>query len=858
MERFNNGVIYTNDNCIGCNKCLSQCSIFGANVSIAKNGVSKIQVDSKKCNHCGKCISLCIHNARDYQDDTDIFFNDLANGEKISVVIAPSFYILYEDTAPHILGYLKHVGVEKIYNASFGAEICTWGHVKYLKEHADDPVSKRAYISHTCPAFINVIEMYHPALRNRIIPIHTPMMCTAIYAHKYLHDSNKIAFIGPCISKKDEIVSRNTNENVNYNVTFSHLMQKIGETDISVYQAEPCLTANSFGTVIPKAGSFHAAINQFFPPDTNSTSLVGLTKETFDVLYLGKGDNYPDAQPFFVDVLACKQGCFQGPGIEKDKFDAEKVHAIIAKLRKSVRKDENSKAYDYESLWNEFQRNFVDLHYEDFVRDFEDRFRQPFHVPEYIFNDIYNEMLKDTEEKRKINCGSCGYSSCHDMAKAIAYGYNKKENCIHYMHDETTKRFVTDKETGLPNRMFFITESEKLIQKNPDVQYVVLSGDVNRLKVINDLYSYQTGTEVLKKIGLELNNVCGEKGIAAHLGGGSFAIIMEYTPDNMQKIYGIKHIDCNNFGVKFPVTIRFGVYIRQSGENDIMAMLNCATLCMDKSVSMAQNTYTLFSKDFRERMVMEADITSKMQQALDNNEFHIWFQPQYQVGTGKLIGAETLCRWIKNDDTMVSPGVFIPIAEKNGFIRVLDKYIWRTAFVTMRKWLDMGLDPVPISINISRVSLETDALIFVIKRLDDEFHIPPKYIHFEITESAYMADQKNMLYRINEIRKLGYMLAMDDFGSGYSSLNSLKDIPIDILKLDMGFVQGTSNIEKGSAIISSVVKMAQSLKLITIAEGVETENQASFLENVGCDIIQGYLYAKPMPEEKYFGLINNK
>lgn len=855
MSRFKTGIIYTNENCIGCNKCISQCSILGANISVVENGISKIKVDSDKCNHCGKCIALCIHNARDYLDDADDFFAALSSGEKLSLLVAPSFYTLYSDKAEGILGYLKSIGVEKIYDVSYGAEISIWGHTKYLKEHSNDPSNEKAFISQTCPALINVIELYNPDLIKKIIPVHSPLLCTAIYAHKYLGDNNRFAFLGPCISKKDEIISKNTAGNVSFNVTFSHLMNHIGYKDFSTYSAKADLTSNKMGEIFPKNGSFKEAVSHFFPADANFQELTTLAKETFDTLRIFRGNNYELAQPLMVDVLACKKGCYLGPGIEKDNVDYEKILSIYAKRRKEMY-DMTGNEQDYKQKWAQFSKQFDDLKYEDFVRTFEDRYHQPFHVPENVLNNIFDEMLKDTPEKRRINCGSCGYQSCHEMARAIAYSYNRKENCIHYMHDEMSNRYYTDPQTKLPNRAAFVRDATILMAKNPEKQYVVLCGDVNRLKVINDLHTFMVGNKVLCRIGEQLKQSCPDA-IVARMGGGFFSILVEYTPDNMQKIYALKHFDCSDLGVKFPVTMRFGVYIKQGGIESVDSMLNCGTICMDISVSMAQNTFTLFTKDFRERMMLESNITTQMQPALDNNQFHLWFQPQYQVGTGVLIGAETLCRWIKEDGSMISPGLFIPISEKNGFIRILDKYIWRQAFMAMRKWLDEGLNPVPISINISRVSLESEALIFIIKRLGDEFKIPTDLIHFEITESAYMNDQQNLLYRINEIRKLGYKIAMDDFGSGYSSLNSLKDIPIDILKLDMGFMRSSTNIDKGGTIISSVVKMAQALKLTTIAEGVESESQASFLESVGCDIIQGFLYARPMSEEKFRELIVN-
>ena len=313
--------------------------------------------------------------------------------------------------------------------------------------------------------------------------------------------------------------------------------------------------------------------------------------------------------------------------------------------------------------------------------------------------------------------------------------------------------------------------------------------------------------------------------------------------------------------------------------HSVMNMINSAILAMDLRVTLQENTYSAFTQNLKKKQHDEAKLSSLMKLALDNNEFILWYQPQYSSSSGKLVGAEALCRWINKEGQIISPSVFIPVTEKNGFIRYLDKEIWRKAFSTLRRWIDEGYEPVPISINISRVSLESDGIYYTIKYLKDEYHIPPELVHFEITESAYIGDEGNFLQRINLIRSLGFKIAMDDFGSGYSSLNSLKDIPIDIIKLDMGFLNDTNGLtqiadenndsmendnsfnaiqNRGGTIISSVIRMAQKLKYITVAEGVENEEQLRFLNSIGCDIIQGFLFAKPMPEDAFIEILKNK
>ncbi len=852
MSQLNDGLLYTTDKCIGCNKCIAQCSILGANVSVIKDGVAKIKIDSAKCNHCGKCIALCIHGAREYKDDTADFLKSIADGEKYSLLVAPSFYILYPQQADQILGYLKANGIEKIYDVAFGSEISGWAHVKYLKDNENVPAKDKAFITHTCPAFINAVEMYQPQLLSKIIPVQTPMMCTAIYARKYLGDNNNFVFLGPCISKKDEIQSDNTFGIVRYNCTFEHLVPEILKNDISSYSAESDLKNCSTGDLVPAIGEFKTYIMNFFPRNEFMMDFRGLEPSLYQFLNMSLKEDGTAVQPFLADVLACKNGCLEGPGTEKDVEQSKIYSAYFKKFEKAKFE---TKIMSAEERWQLLCERFKDLNAEDFSRNFVSRYRQPFNIPESTYDDIFNSMLKTTEEKRNMNCNSCGYRSCREMATAIAYGYNKKENCIHYMNDVMEKNYYMDEETGLLNRNAFLKEANLMVKKNPRLQYVMCSGDINRFRVINDLYGFNFGNKVLKTVAEQLKKIMPKGSLIARLDGGNFAIFFEYNADVVHLLYDFKFFDTSVLQIKVPLTMRFGLYILRDSSEELNEALNCATLSMDKASSYSQNTYNLFTREYKEIMIMESRLTSLMQPALDNNEFKVWYQPQYDSMTGELVGAESLCRWIQTDGNLISPSVFIPLAEKNGFIRSLDKAIWRMVFMSVRKWLDEGIKMVPISINVSRINLTSDAIIYVIKNLENEFNVPPELIHFEITESAFASDQEKVIERINKIRNMGYRIAMDDFGSGYSSLNTLKDIPIDILKLDMGFIRNGTNMDKGGSIISNVTRMAQNLEYVTVAEGVETEEQAVFLRGIGANIIQGFLYSSPVCEEEFVELL---
>ncbi len=857
MDRYNNGIIYTNENCIGCNKCISNCSLMGANVSVIKNGKVRMEIDSRKCNDCGRCINICVHHARDFRDDTKQFINDLKNGKKISVILEPSFYAVYGDKASGIISCLRKLGVEKIYDGSYGREICAYLTVKYLKEAKKMPADDRCFISNACPAMVTVVQKYHPFLLKKMIPIQPPSVCTAIYAHKYLGDDNKIACLGTCVANKDEVDSENTRGVLAYNVTFAHLMEELKDYnfDECTDQSEVDLKGNGFGAIISVGGEFSDIISYFFPHTETILSLKGFGGDNLKSLYMSIDDRYKENQPLFAEITACKNGCIGGPGLPAKDYNSSLLFSNAITIRQhayEVYKDiENP-----EKFWKHVSTQFKYIRPEDFTRKYTDYSRQKFKIPKSAFDEIFADMLKDTPEKQSINCGSCGYNSCKDMACAIAYGYSRKENCIHYMNDLMAKRYYTDTETGLLNRTAFVQAGTQIFNENPDKTYIVAVGDVNKLKVINDLYGYSTGTDVLRQIAATLKQIVGEKGLVARLGGGSFGLCMENSVDNLQKLQSCKVFDNGSLHITFPVTMHFGIRIANASVGITTAM-DQASLCMDYSISSVRNTFTAFTEKNIENTHLEASVTAQMQQALDDDQFKLWFQPQYSAATGDLIGAEVLCRWQKDDGSIMSPAVFIPIAEKNGFIHILDEKIWTKAFASVRNWLDSGIEPVPVSINISRISLESDKLYYIIKRLKEKYKIPEKYIHFEITESASINSQMMMNLRIQKLRDLGFLIAMDDFGSGYSSLNSLKEMPIDILKLDMGFMRGDDSMNRGGTIINYVVRMAQGLEYITVAEGVETQEQADFLRSIGINVFQGFLYAKPMPEEDFVQILSS-
>ena len=696
MSRFNDGIIYTNENCIGCNKCINNCSLMGANVSIVKNGRAHMEIDSRKCNDCGRCINICVHHARDFRDDTDRFLADLKKGEKLSVILEPSFFAIYGERVPQIIKSLRKLGVQKIYDGACGREIGAYLTAKYIKEAQSLPVDQRCFISNVCPAMVTVVQKYHPFLLYKLIPIQPPVVCAAIYIHKYLGDDNKLACLGTCVANKDEVDSENTKGVLSYNLSFAHLMEKLPacSADDEEFSGEPDLKGNGFGSIVSVGGEFSDIVSYFFSHTQTILHLQGFSGENLSSLYMSLNEAYKDNQPLLAEITACKNGCVGGPGVSKTDYNPSTVYSNAIEIRK--------KAYETytdidnpEKFWKQVSAQFKYIRPEDFKRDYTDCSRQQFKIPQSAFDEIFADMLKDTSQKQAINCGSCGYNSCRDMARAIAYGYSRKENCIQYMKELLVKRFYTDSETGVMTRAAFVQAGSKLFGDNPDKTYIVAVGDVNKLKIINDLYGFATGNDVLKQVAATLKQIVGEQGLIARLDGGSFALCIENSVDNLQKLQSCRVFDNGSVHMSFPITMHFGIRIANASLGITTAM-DQASLCMDKNISSVQNTFTAFTEKNVEDTHLEAEITSQMQQALADGEFKIWFQPQYSAATGDMVGAEVLCRWIKEDGTIISPAVFIPIAEKNGFIRMLDEEIWTNVFVAVRSWLDVGIEPIPV------------------------------------------------------------------------------------------------------------------------------------------------------------------
>ncbi len=430
------GLVKTNDNCVGCNRCISACPSVGANVAIEKDRGNVIEVDPDKCIACGACIDACEHNAREYIDDVERFFADLKKGEKISVLIAPAFLANYPNDYEKILGMLKKLGVNRFISISFGADITTWGYIKYITEH-----NYYGSISQPCPAVVGYIERHIPELLPKLMPVQSPMMCGAIYVKKYMKVPDKLAFISPCIAKKNEIDDPNNKGVVSYNLTFSHLVQYLKENPVSGYTPYKDEIEYGLGSIYPMPGGLKENVYWLLGEDALVRQMEG-EHHMYEYLERNKDKIKNTKFPYlFIDALNCTNGCLYGPGVDARKTMDESTFVTIQKIKANSKNDTKKTAWSRKltpaKRLAELNKQFASLDLNDFLRKYTDRSKDCIYSEptEAQYNEIFNDMHKDTEEKRKINCGCCGFDTCRDMARAIYNGINHKHNCVHYIKD---------------------------------------------------------------------------------------------------------------------------------------------------------------------------------------------------------------------------------------------------------------------------------------------------------------------------------------------------------------------------------------------------------------------------------------
>lgn len=855
MKRLNQGRIFTNNNCIACNRCISKCPIIGANYFVDRDGRARIEVDGNKCIKCGYCMDSCIHDAREYMDDAGLFIDELLSGEKFSVIIAPSFFIDYMEVAENVVGYLKSLGVEKVYDASFGADISVWGTLNYLDTHEDSAV-----ISANCPAVVNYIEKELPEVIPNLIPIQTPVLCMAIYAKKYLGDNNKMVLLSPCIAKTDEIHSQDENY-INYNVTFKHLFDRLAGIDISNYHGKTDVDDIGRGKIFPFSGGFKENI-EFF---VGYEKLVWRLDEGEEIYKkFANFSNQDFTQKLYaIDAISCKQGCVYGPGVDKSKKDQETFFGNVAAFRTKHCGDKRNHCNEQFSIKERRKKLddfFSDLKPDDFKRTFVDRYEQKFPVPEETIEEIFVQMNKNTFGERNINCQSCGYETCGEMVKAVALGYNDMNNCIHYSKERNIRLLSTDIITGIPNENAYFMFLQRLIDSGQVAEYAVANLNVKNFTLVNERFGSEKGDEVIRIFSKQLLAIAEDDEIIARVGGNNYfaAFKKDRLEEKIKKCNSIiVKIEMMNEVIEYPIQIRAGIYNIQKEDDVVSEINNKVAIAFGYAKRIEREDFVYFDENIRKELYNEMMIRKMLPKALENNEFIVYYQPKVSLENYKLIGAEALVRW-KQNGKIIPPMSFIPICEKNGFVKQIDFYVLDRICSRIRKWLDEGIEIVKISSNFSKHHFEEVNIAEKICSVVDKWKIPHEYIEVEFTETAYINRQDILSETIEKLKSYGFSSSMDDFGSGYSSLSLLQALNFDVLKLDKSLLGRGINDLRTNKIIANIIAMTKDLNMEIIAEGVETRQELEMLQNLRCNIVQGYIFDKPLPEEDFYQRLLNK
>ena len=443
-----------------------------------------------------------------------------------------------------------------------------------------------------------------------------------------------------------------------------------------------------------------------------------------------------------------------------------------------------------------------------------------------------------------------------NIMTALAAGSNKSDSEVVYQ--KVIQRNDIDEITGIYTRKKFIEEASRLIRSNHDKTYYLLRFDVDGFKVLNDACGLAEGDRLLEWIGSECINMAEPGVVYGHWEADHFVVCMEAECFERQNIPELCSRNFEYDNPNFNVSLRLGIYKIYDTSVDIQIMVDRAYMALRSVKGNYSRHYAYFDESMRQKIMEESRIVNECEDALKNGQFIIYFQPQINYMNGSLHGAEALVRWMRSEDEIISPGKFIPIFEKNGFISKLDQYVWEQVVKYQKKWTDEGIDILPVSVNVSRVDISNPKIFEDLEDMLALYRLPKECIRLEITESAYMDNPQLLINSVKRLQESGFQIEMDDFGSGYSSLNTLKDVPVDMLKLDMKFMQDGENANRGGSILSSVIRMSNWLKLPVIAEGVETKNQADYLKSIGCVYMQGYYFSRPIPVNEYEVMLKTK
>lgn len=416
-------------------------------------------------------------------------------------------------------------------------------------------------------------------------------------------------------------------------------------------------------------------------------------------------------------------------------------------------------------------------------------------------------------------------------------------------------QFMFDRLTQAYSPEYFYQKVQERLMENPGGAYAIVCSNIENFKVYNDIFGTRAGDEVLCRIAEAGRAMVGDDGLCARYSADRFLYLMKQEQlhdwilldDARKKLSNVKDI-----------VLKWGVYKINDRTVPVEKMCDRAFLVADSIKGHYNRWVAVYDDVLRDKLLREQAITESMETALTDGQFAVYLQPKYWLQDDSLSGAEALARWIHPELGFLSPAEFIPLFEKNGFITRLDRFVWEQTCKVLRSWREQGYPAIPVSVNVSRADVYQEDLPDTLSNLVKQYGIEPRQLHLELTESAYTENPTQIITMVDELRRRGFVIEMDDFGSGYSSLNMLNQVHFDILKLDMKFIQTETAKPGEMSLMRFVVNLAKWLNLSTVAEGAETRAQVERLRDVGCDYAQGYYFSRPLPIPKFEELMKRE
>lgn len=479
---------------------------------------------------------------------------------------------------------------------------------------------------------------------------------------------------------------------------------------------------------------------------------------------------------------------------------------------------------------------------------------------------VFSSQLSSLIAKAPLVCLTgprCGFERQVQLhaSETVVLGNNSQLVLIQDAEDSPKQLSATaqadihiDSLTGLYNRFGFTKRLEQFIQN--ETSLVMLYLDIDNFKNINDSLGHHIGDKVIKEVSMRLKRLLPQQAVVGHLGGDEFGLILPEPENNRaaemlaERIIALinQPFDLHHFSKRLACSI--GSVIYPGDGNDARMLLQNADTAMYEAKDRGRNRLIKFNDQMNKEARMRLWLEIELQKALQQNGLEVWYQPKVNARDFSINGAEALVRWKHSVEGYISPGAFIPVAEKAGLIEHLGRVVMRDVFATVKRWKLQGILPGRVAINLSPEQFGNPKLIDYMEKLLRTTELDPNCITFELTESAVMSDSEHTLQMLNAIKKLGFSLSIDDFGTGYSSLSYLARFPIDELKIDRAFITDIDTLPKQVTVIENIINLGKSLNLTVVAEGVETQQQATLLSNLNCNSIQGFHFYRPQPRQE--------